>query len=321
MSKSTAPRSRRPAQPHSDIKSDHWLLSLASPALRPYFLLLRFDRLIGLWLLLLPCFWGLGLFADHYLPAEFVYYLLLFSLGAVAMRSAGCVWNDILDREIDRKVSRTKGRPLASGAIGLHEAVLVMLGLLFVGLVVVTMLGVREAQVVAFLSLGLVAPYPLMKRFFPLPQLWLGFTFNVGILVAGMLVVRDFFNPGLWLLYAVGICWTMAYDTIYALQDIEEDEMLGLQSAPLFFGKRVKQAVGFFYGLMAVLLLYLFYYMGGSFDLGSITSLLLLTAAFALMIYCYRKLDVKDPKICLKIFRWQLWVGVLIFLALCVRPW
>ncbi len=297
----------------SDIKKNHWLFAATPTPWHDYILLLRLDRPIGTWLLLLPCFWGLAIYHDKMSAEGFLYYLIVFTVGAFALRSAGCVWNDILDREFDKKVARTRQRPLASGRISLDRALWVLVTLLSIGFFILVALDNHPAQVVALLSLALVVPYPLMKRLFPLPQLWLGFTFNIGVLVAGVIGSEDYFDIGLWWLYAIGILWTMAYDTIYALQDKDDDELLGLKSSALFFGKEVKKIVGGFYLLMAMALVGLVYYLDGN---NPLVGYGLCVATMLVMWSNYQKINPKKPAINLQVFRRQWMVGVLILLVL-----
>ncbi len=297
----------------SDIKKNHWLFAATPTPWHDYILLLRLDRPIGTWLLLLPCFWGLAIYHDKMSAEDFLYYLIIFTVGAFALRSAGCVWNDILDREFDKKVARTRQRPLASGRISLDRALWVLAILLSIGFFILVALNNHPAQVVALLSLALVVPYPLMKRLFPLPQLWLGFTFNIGVLVAGVIAADDYFDIGLWWLYAIGILWTMAYDTIYALQDKDDDELLGLKSSALFFGKEVKKIVGVFYLLMALALVGLVYYLDGT---NPLVGYGLCAVTMLVMWNNYQKINPKKSAVNLQVFRRQWIVGFLILLVL-----
>lgn len=217
-------------------------------ALQPWARLARLDRPAGAWLLFWPCSWGMalagGLVADWAL-------MLWFGLGTIAMRGAGCVWNDIIDRDLDAQVERTRARPVASGAISVKAALAFAIGLSLIGLVVLLQLR-PLAQGVALASLLLVAGYPFMKRITWWPQAWLGLTFNWGALV-GYAAITD---PGLpmLLLYAAGIFWTLGYDTIYALQDIEDDAMAGIKSSARALGRHARLGVSLFYAASALLL-------------------------------------------------------------------
>ena len=217
-----------------------WIDNL-SPGLRPYARLARLDRPAGAWLLFWPCVWGLaladGLVADWSL-------ILWFGIGSIAMRAAGCVWNDIIDRDLDAKVARTRSRPLASGAISTHRALIFAICLSLIGLIVVLQLR-PVAQLAAIASLGLVAAYPFMKRITWWPQAWLGLTFNWGALVGYVVVAEPSLATAL--LYAGGVAWTLGYDTIYALQDLEDDAMAGIKSSARALGPRARAGVAVFY--------------------------------------------------------------------------
>ncbi len=225
-----------------DAVPTSWIDRLPEAA-RPYARLARLDRPAGSWLLFWPCAWGValasGLVTDWALIAWF-------ALGSVAMRAAGCVWNDIVDRDLDAQVARTRDRPVASGRIGVRAAIVFAIALSLVGLVVLLQLR-PLAQGVALASLGLVAAYPFMKRIIWWPQAWLGLTFNWGALV-GFVAVRDP-SWAMALLYAGGIAWTLGYDTIYALQDIEDDAMAGIKSSARALGSRARAGVAGFYAL------------------------------------------------------------------------
>ena len=239
-----------PAEPTPDAQRG-WIDALPA-GVQPYARLARLDRPAGSWLLFWPCAWGVAL-ADG-LVADWAL-ILWFGLGSVAMRAAGCVWNDIIDRDLDAQVERTRARPVASGAISVKKALALAIGLSLIGLVVVLQLR-PLAQLVAVASLGLVAAYPFMKRITWWPQAWLGLTFNWGALV-GFVAVADP-APAMALLYAGGVAWTLGYDTIYALQDIEDDAMAGIKSSARALGNRARAGVAGFYaaavGLWAAVL-------------------------------------------------------------------
>lgn len=237
-----------------DAPSGNWVDSKAPPALRPYLQLMRADRPIGSWLLLIPCWWGAALAAlGPQGQALDFWHLVLFAVGAFVMRGAGCVWNDITDRDIDAKVQRTAGRPLPSGAVSLRGAYMFMGGLALIGLIVLLQFN-RAAIFTGIASLAIVALYPFMKRITDFPQFVLGLAFNWGVLVAWMATHAQ---PGLapLLLYAAGIAWTLGYDTIYALQDIEDDAVVGVRSTARFFGAHVLAAISVFYSATILLVL------------------------------------------------------------------
>lgn len=221
-----------------------WLPS----SFQPYASLARFDRPIGWWLLYWPCAWGLALTGTAVAQWPLFVWLLL---GAIAMRGAGCVYNDIADRDLDAKVARTRLRPIASGAVSLKRAWIWLIMLSLVGLVVLLQLR-REAQLVALISLVPVAAYPFMKRITWWPQAWLGLVFSWGALVGGS-AVADSPIMSIVLLYAGSICWVIGYDTIYALQDREDDALIGVRSAALRLGSHVRAGVAGFY-LVAIIL-------------------------------------------------------------------
>ena len=208
---------------------------------RDFALLARFDRPIGIWLLFWPCVWGAWLTGAG-LQWRLVLWLLL---GATAMRSAGCVYNDIVDADLDRRVERTARRPVASGRVGARAAWLWLGALCLVGLVVLLQLR-PLAQGVALASLLLVAAYPFMKRITWWPQAWLGLVFTWGAPV-GWTALRSDRLDVMAALYAGAICWCIGYDTIYALQDREDDALVGIRSSALRLGGRVRQGVGAFY--------------------------------------------------------------------------
>jgi 4-hydroxybenzoate polyprenyltransferase len=220
------------------------LIGLVPASARPYALLARFDRPIGWWLLYWPCAWGVLLAGGLRDQASLLLWMLL---GAIAMRGAGCVYNDIADRDLDAQVERTRSRPLASGAVSLKAAWVWLVLLSLVGLVVLLQLNFN-AQLLALESLILVAAYPFMKRITWWPQAWLGLVFSWGALV-GWIAVAGHAKPAMALLYAGSICWVIGYDTIYALQDREDDALIGVRSSALRLGSRVKEGVGLFYGL------------------------------------------------------------------------
>ncbi|MDT7933465.1 MAG: 4-hydroxybenzoate octaprenyltransferase [Sphingomonadaceae bacterium] len=219
------------------------------PRLAAYARLARFDRPAGAWLLYLPCLWGLGLSGGLAAKPEWI---VLFGLGAFVMRAAGCVWNDVLDRDLDSKVERTRSRPIPSGAVSVGAALAWMVALALMGFGVWLCLGAL-ARWWALGSLGLVAAYPLMKRITWWPQAWLGLTFNWGTLV-GYAEGASHVDVVAGLVWAAGIAWTLGYDTIYALQDIEDDALAGVKSSARALGSGVRAGVGAFYLLSAVLL-------------------------------------------------------------------
>ncbi len=233
----------------SDIQtvadSEHrGMMAILPPRLRPYASLARFDRPIGWWLLYWPCAWGLALSGGVGGHWPLFGWLLL---GAIAMRGAGCVYNDIADRDLDAQVERTRLRPIASGAVSLKRAWVWLIALSLIGLFVLLQLRF-EAQLVALVSLAPVAAYPFMKRITWWPQAWLGIVFSWGALVGWIAVTGAPAWP-MALLYAGSIAWVIGYDTIYALQDREDDALIGVRSSALRMGAHVRGGVFAFYAI------------------------------------------------------------------------
>jgi len=222
------------------------LIGALPAALRPYAALMRIDRPIGTWLLFWPCAWSVALAG---VGGQWGLFGLL-GLGAFVMRSAGCAYNDIVDRDLDRQVERTRLRPLASGRIGVRAAWALVIALSLVGLGVLLMLP-RTAQLVALASLALVAAYPYMKRITWWPQAWLGLVFAWGALVGWPAVTGELALPAL-LLWLGSIFWVIGYDTLYAIQDIEDDALVGVKSSARALGQRARLGVGICY-VLAVL--------------------------------------------------------------------
>jgi 4-hydroxybenzoate polyprenyltransferase len=290
----------------SDIASDGWLARLPA-SWRPYAVLARLDRPVGTWLLYLPGAWGIALAGA---PWPDAWLLLLFGVGAVVMRGAGCVVNDFWDRDIDRQVARTAGRPLASGAISPLQALGFLAGLLSVGLAVLVQLP-WNAIVLGAASLVLVVLYPLMKRVTWWPQLFLGLTFNWGIPL-GYLAASGTLGWPVAALYAAGIAWTLGYDTIYACQDFADDAVVGVKSTARLFGlDRVRRWVAGFYAatLAALVLSGVLAGLSWAFFVG----LLAPAAHFAWQV---RRLDPTDPNLCGTLFRSNRDAGLLVACAL-----
>jgi 4-hydroxybenzoate polyprenyltransferase len=235
----------------SDIVPDserRGLIGALPRPVRPYASLIRLDRPIGAWLLFWPCAWSVALAG----LGEGGWVLIAWlALGAWAMRSAGCVYNDIVDRDLDQQVERTRLRPLASGRVSLRGAWTLLAAMSLIGLVVLLQLE-RTAQLVALASLFLVAAYPFMKRITWWPQAWLGLVFSWGALVGWPAVTGEIEIPAL-LLYAGSIFWVIGYDTIYALQDREDDALVGVRSSALALGRRARLGIAVCYALALAL--------------------------------------------------------------------
>ncbi|MBB3878160.1 4-hydroxybenzoate octaprenyltransferase [Sphingomonas pseudosanguinis] len=223
------------------------LVGRLPPRWRGLALLARLDRPIGWWLLFWPGVWAIALAGG--LPERWPL-VLWFLLGSIAMRGAGCVFNDIVDRDLDAKVARTRARPIPSGLVSVKLAAIWLVALCLIGLIVLVQLR-PLAAIVAVASLAPVAAYPFMKRITWWPQAWLGMVFSWAALV-GWAEVAGELSASLWLLYAGSIAWVIGYDTIYALQDREDDALIGVRSSALRMGAHVKPGVGAFY-LAAIL--------------------------------------------------------------------
>lgn len=237
-----------------DAVKGHWADTWIPTQFRPYMRLGRFERPIGWWLLLLPCWWSASLAATAS-PGTYpnLLNLALFFFGAIVMRGAGSTYNDILDRNIDGRVERTRMRPLPSGQVSPTQAIAFLVLLCLVGLLILLSFN-RFAIMTGFASLGFVALYPLMKRVIWIPQAVLGLAFSWGALMGWAAHIGSLSLSPI-LLYFCGVFWTIGYDTIYALQDIDDDEIAGVKSSALYFGRHVKSAIGACY-LIAVILLF-----------------------------------------------------------------
>jgi 4-hydroxybenzoate polyprenyltransferase len=232
----------------SDIRSGDWADRHAPAAWRPYIRLARLDRPIGTWLLLFPGWWGIALAAPAWPDWRLI---VAFAVGAVAMRGAGCTFNDIADREFDGRVERTRLRPIPSGAVTVRQALVFMAIELGIGALVLASLS-RTAILLGFIVLALIATYPFMKRVTYWPQFFLGLNFNWGALM-GWAAARDDLSTPALLLYLGGICWTLGYDTIYAHQDKEDDVLIGVKSAAIALGPRTRPFLFLFFAGAIVL--------------------------------------------------------------------
>ncbi len=277
----------------SDIVRDHWIDRYAPRPLRPYLTLARMDRPIGTWLLVLPCWWGVTLASDG--PPDGAL-LVLFAIGALVMRGAGCTINDIVDRDIDARVARTAGRPIPRGDVSVVQA-FAFLGIqLGIGLVIVLQLNTYTIWL-AISSLGLVVLYPFAKRVTYWPQLVLGLTFNWGALV-GWASVRGQLDWPAVALYTGGVFWTLGYDTIYAHQDKKDDLEAGVKSSALALQDRTRTWLFVFYGLTILLFSAAGYFLNASpvFFAGVIV-------CSAHLLWQVGSVDIDDPRNCSAKFR------------------
>jgi len=288
----------------------NWVDTLAPEWARPYLRLSRFDRPIGSWLLLMPCWWSAALAAGMAhdvgrLPLNIV----LFLIGAFAMRGAGCAWNDITDRDLDAKVERTRSRPLPSGRITVKQALAFLVALALVGLVVLLQFN-RFAVLTGIASLAVVAIYPFMKRVTWWPQVFLGLAFSWGALM-GFAVTFGRIDVTALVLYAGSIAWVIGYDTIYAHQDSEDDALIGIKSTARLFGAHTHQALILFYGLAVVLI-------GVALASGDVRwpAWLGLAAFAAHLASQIVRLRIDDPDLCKRLFFSNKHAGLLLFAGL-----
>ena len=309
-------RTAAAAERVADAPPENWVDRHAPPAVRPYLRLSRMDRPIGTWLLLIPCWWGLALAVagDPAGPRPFDLWIAVgCAVGAVLMRGAGCVWNDLADRDFDGRVARTRSRPLPSGqvtpraaAIWMCAQALVAFGILLTFPPLAIGLGVA--------SLGLVAVYPFAKRFTWWPQLFLGLAFNWGVLLA-FAAHGDALHPAALALYLAGVAWTLFYDTIYAHQDREDDALIGIRSTARLFGARSRAWLsGFQTAAAALAVLAILMTVPGPIPLGlAISGALAFSTHLAWQL---RRLDIDDPALCLTLFRSNRDAGLLLALGL-----
>lgn len=304
-------------QPVKDAVTGHWVETALPGFLRPYARLMRLERPIGWWLLLLPCWWGLILAQISLgggLPNP--WYAALFLVGAIVMRGAGCTLNDIVDRDIDGLVERTAQRPIPSGQVSVRAAGVFLALLCLVGLAVVLQFN-WFTVVIAFASLAIVAAYPFMKRITYWPQAVLGLAFNWGALVGWSAVTGELAWPAL-LLYLGGIAWTLAYDTIYAHQDKDDDLLIGVKSTALKFGNR---SIYWLAGFLAIALGFIDWaiWLAG----GTLLSHMGVAAAAMHAAWQLARFKTDDAQRCLELFRSNRNFGlILVFFLLldCMIP-
>jgi 4-hydroxybenzoate polyprenyltransferase len=298
-----------PAAPLPDAAPTNWVDRWAPAGLRPWLKLGRFDRPTGIWLLMLPGWQGIALASSMNGKLPDVRLLVLFFLGAALMRAAGCAYNDIVDRDIDAKVARTAGRPIPSGQISVRQAWAFLVACSLAALLILLTLP-PLAIGLGIGSLALVAAYPFMKRITWWPQAWLGLTFNWGALMGFAAATDQLLAPAV-LLYASGIAWTLGYDTIYAIQDLEDDALAGVKSSARRLGEHAPRAVAAFYlGTMA-----LAFAAGVLARLGPGFEILLVAFAIHLGLQA-RRVRVDDPPLALNLFKSNTWAGLILFLAL-----
>ena len=269
--------------------------------------LTRLKRPIGYMLLFWPCAWGLTLAYDFSKNLnDYFFYLLLFFLGSVLMRSAGCIVNDISDKEFDKKVSRTKNRPIASGNVSVKLGLLYAIILCSIAFLVLINFN-NLTIILALGSMPLAFTYPLMKRFTYWPQLFLGITFNYG-LILGWTAIQGEINAVAIIFYLGAIFWTLGYDTIYGFQDIKDDEIIGVKSTSIKFKKKPKLFLTTCYLIFIISLILVGIYM----KLNTMFYFFILIPATHLFFYQIHNFNFKDPKNCLKIFKSNNFFGAII---------
>lgn len=299
----------------SDAPSDNWVYRILPRQVWPHAQLARWDRPIGWQLLMWPCFWSAALAAGPALEAgsfswwRFGFHLLLFLVGAIAMRGAGCTYNDLVDEDIDMMVARTRSRPLPSGRISRRNAKIFLVVQALVGLAVLLQFN-RFAVLLGVLSLAVVAIYPFAKRFTDWPQFFLGLAFSWG----GLMGWAAEFGSLSWaaiLLYGAAVAWTIGYDTIYAHQDAEDDAIVGVRSTALLFGDSTQKWLAGLYGLSTLLMALAFLAAGAGFFawIGLLAAALML--GWQLLV-----LDIKDGAACLALFKFNTKVGATLFAGL-----
>jgi 4-hydroxybenzoate polyprenyltransferase len=287
----------------------NWVDGLAPAPARPYLRLARLDRPIGSWLLLIPCWWSVGLAGlrlDHF-PS--LWHIVLFFIGAFAMRGAGCTWNDLVDRDLDRKVERTRSRPIPSGQVSAGQATIFMMAQALVGFLVLIQFN-RFTVFTGLASLLVVAIYPFMKRITYWPQIVLGLAFSWGALM-GWPAAFDHLDWPAIILYAGSISWVIGYDTIYAHQDREDDLLIGIKSTALLFKDNTAPMLASFYA-GAVGLIGIAGLMAG----GGAMFVFGLIGFAAHLAWQVLRLDVRDPAHCLKLFKSNRDAGLLLFAAM-----
>jgi 4-hydroxybenzoate polyprenyltransferase len=296
----------------------HSWVDVAPAWLQPWLRLMRLDRPIGVELLYLPCIFGLALGAGAqgrgFATMRDLELLALFAIGAIVMRGAGCTYNDIVDRDIDAKVARTRGRPIPSGAVSVRGAWIFAALQCGAGLAVLLQLN-RFSIALGAGSLVLVALYPFMKRITWWPQAWLGLTFNWGALLGFSAETGRLTLPA-FLLYAGCFFWTLGYDTIYAHQDKEDDALVGVKSTARLLGARSRDWILGFYALAFGLIL-----ASGYIDHSGWPFTLIMLAAGAHLLWQVHTLDIENPERCLKVFRANRETGAIVAAAFLIASW
>jgi 4-hydroxybenzoate polyprenyl transferase, proteobacterial len=298
-----------------DAPSDNWVYRVLPRPAWPYAQLARWDRPIGWQLLMWPCFWSSALAANVAAGREelsvglFVFHLFLFFIGSIAMRGAGCTYNDLVDHDIDSEVARTRSRPLPSGRVSRFQAKVFLVLQALVGLLVLLQFN-GFAILLGILSLAVVAIYPFAKRFTDWPQFFLGLAFSWGALMGWAGLFGSLAWAPIWL-YMGSVAWTIGYDTIYAHQDKEDDALVGVRSTARLFGENTGRWLVGLYGLTLVLLLAA--YLAAGVGVPAYIGLLVAAVMFAWQILV---LDIDNPDQCLQLFKFNTRVGAVVFAGL-----
>jgi 4-hydroxybenzoate polyprenyltransferase len=289
----------------------NWVDSLAPSYTRPYLRLARLDRPIGSWLLLMPCWWSVGLAGMHNDRLPSLWHIVLFFIGAFAMRGAGCTWNDLVDRDLDGRVERTRSRPIPSGQVTVAQATMFMVAQTLVGFLVLIQFN-RFTVATGIASLLVVVIYPFMKRITYWPQIFLGLAFSWGALMGWPAAFGRLDWPAI-VLYAGSILWVIGYDTIYAHQDRDDDLLIGIKSTALLFGERTPTMLATFYAGAIVLIAAAGFMAGGGifFTIGII-------GFAAHLAWQVSRLDIDDPAHCLTLFKSNRDAALILFAAMLV---
>ncbi len=275
--------------------------------------LTRLNKPIGFMLLFWPCSWGLGFaYSFNQNLNLFIYYLFLFFLGSVLMRSAGCIFNDIVDKDFDKKVKRTKKRPIASGRISVMKSFIYVLILCMMAFLVLIQFNIFTI-VLGLSSMFLAFSYPFMKRFTYWPQLFLGITFNWGLIMAYTAMLNNI-SSEIIILYFSAIFWTLGYDTIYGTQDVSDDEIIGLKSTAIKYKNNIKLFVTISYLITSFLLIYLFHE-----TINFNASTFFIMSFMITLVYQIINFKKNEPSTCLESFKLNNFSGLFLFLGICLR--
>ena len=290
----------------------NWVDGLAPSYTRPYLRLARLDRPIGSWLLLMPCWWSVGLAGMHNDRFPSLWHIVLFFIGAFAMRGAGCTWNDLVDRDLDGRVERTRSRPIPSGQVTVAQATMFMVAQALVGFLVLIQFN-RFTVATGIASLLVVVIYPFMKRITYWPQIFLGLAFSWGALMGWPAAFGRLDWPAI-VLYAGSILWVIGYDTIYAHQDRDDDLLIGIKSTALLFGERTPTMLATFYAGAIVLIAAAGFMAGGGiiFTIG-------IVGFAAHLAWQVSRLDIHDPVHCLVLFKSNRDAGLILFGAMLLE--